>query len=588
MSSITDILTQITAKAFVSHGASAAYGVVGISQRSDLCQFQCNGALAAAKELKKNPREIAESVKAELEAGEIIENVSVAGPGFININVSDKFLSEYTGQSAADPRCLCNEFNAGRKVIIDFGGPNVAKPMHVGHLRSTIIGDCLQRLFRFTGADVESDNHLGDWGTQMGMLIMKLKEVSPGLPYFDEDFTGPYPEHPPVGLEDLESMYPEASKECKADKAKMDNALKATHELQNGRPGYAALWTHFVNLSESGLKKDFDFLNVHFDHWLGESSYADDMKKLVDTFKEQGLAQKSEGAWVVPVSRDDDKNEVPPLLLEKSGGGFLYGTSDLATLAFRMVNFAPDEFVYVVDARQSLHFTQVFRAARKTGLVPEDVVLEHVGFGTVNGTDGKPFKTREGGVMKLSDLISMAIEKAKERMDEAGIASTYPPEEQDEIARIVGIAAVKFADLSNHRMSNYIFDIDKFTKFEGKTGPYLLYTAVRIKSILRKCDDAGISGGSIARPGEGDRKLMLALGQFPEAVHSTVTAYAPNILCDYAYAVCQEFNYFYHSCHILSEKDKDRQESWVGLCELVLCQIGTILELLGIQIPERM
>jgi arginyl-tRNA synthetase len=441
---------------------------------------------------------------------------------------------------------------------------------------------------RHLGDTVITDNHLGDWGTNMGILIVGMRDRRPDLPYFDPGFTGPYPEEPPITVEELEKMYPEATAECKGDPAKMEQALSATVELQNGRPGYVALWRHFVALSMAELKGDLEELGVRFDHWLGESFYHDKMGALVERLENEEKAVESDGALVVHVAHEDDKREIPPLLLRKRGGGYLYGTSDLATLEYRIREFGAKEVVYVVDQRQELHFEQVFRAARKTGIAGEDVELTHIGFGTVNGKDGRPFRTREGGAARLSTLIAEANDKAGERMAEAGVARDFGEKEKVDVARKVGLAALKFADLMNHRTSDYVFDMDKFTRFEGKTGPYLLYSAVRIKSILRNADERGVAAGPILPPTDAERGLVLLLGKLPDVLSSAREAHAPNYLCDFIFDLAQEFNRFYRDCHILREPDEARRGSWMSLVRIVLAQLELVLGLLGMEVPERM
>jgi arginyl-tRNA synthetase len=546
--------------------------------------------MVAGRDCGKKPREIAEAVvlKVESSASEMISALSIAGPGFINITLQDTFLAVSANRLLADPRLGVPEKPNPHTVIVDFGGPNVAKPMHVGHLRSTIIGDCLQRLIRFLGDKVISDIHLGDWGTQMGMLICELQRRQPDLPYFDEKPHGSYPAEPPITLAALEEMYPTASKRCKSDDAAMLEAVRATAQLQRGRPGYVALWEHFASLSVSELKRDFGSLGVAFDQWLGESSYGDRMSDLVTGLMERGVAVCSDGAVVLPVAEQGDTKDVPPLLLEKSEGGYLYGTSDLAAIQDRIERFHADEMLYVVDKRQSLHFTQLFRAARKAGLAGPNVPLQHVAFGTMNGTDGKPYKTREGGVMKLSDLVRSVELKASGRMEDAGVAQELSQAERDDVAHKVAIATLKFADLSNHRESDYTFDIEKFTRFEGKTGPYLLYTAVRIKSILRNAKAKGLMPGSVSQPSAQERQLILLLCSLPDVLTNARESFLPNYLCEFAYEVAQEFNRFYRECHILSEPDRDKQASWLALIQLVLNELELVLGILGIEIPEKM
>ena len=588
MSSIQSKLTDLFSNAFTECGYEGKFGLVVESQRMDLGQFQCNGALAAAKSAKKNPQEIAQKIIANLKDNEMLANLSIAGPGFINVTVKDTWIPILLNSITKDPRLGCPKTLHPDTIVIDFGSPNVAKPMHVGHLRSAIIGDSLQRLLSFLGHNVISDNHVGDWGTQMGMLIRELQKREPGLPYFDPSNPGPYPEEPPLSIDELEEMYPVASRKCNEDENLKAEAISATEDLQKGREGYRALWKHFVSLSVKTLKEDFDSLDITFNHWHGESFYKERMTKMVTWLKDKGYAQESEGALILPVEKENDKKEIPPVILEKSGGGFLYATSDIATIDYRIKEFKANKILYVVDKRQGLHFEQVFRAVRKTGIVKADIVLEHVGFGTVNGPDGKPFKTREGGVMKLVDLIEQVTQKAEERMKEAGIAQELSKEVHLDIARKVGLAALKFADLMNHRTSDYVFDIDKFSRFEGKTGPYLLYTAIRIKSIMRKAKEENITEGEIITPTDSERTLMLLLSQLPDICKNTEEGYAPSYICDFTYTIAQEFNRFYKECHILREKDKKKQGSWLGLANLCLKELELLLDLLGIQIPERM
>ncbi|MGZ5928625.1 MAG: arginine--tRNA ligase, partial [Rhizomicrobium sp.] len=466
MTSLAADLSRVAGDAFAAEGLDEAFGQVQLSDRPDLAQFQCNGALAAAKQAKSNPRAIAEKIAARLKNDPRFSKVEIAGPGFINLDLTDAALDARV--AAPDAPATPN----GRTALIDFGGPNVAKPMHVGHLRSAVIGDCLQRLFRANGWQVVSDIHLGDWGLQMGQLISEVEVKGIAPIYFDAAFNGPYPEQSPVTMEDLEELYPAASAACKADPARLEGARRATVELQDGRPGYRALWRHFVTVSHVGLEREYASLGVKFDLWKGESSVHDLIAPMLEDLKARGLAEMNEGALVIPVARDDDKKPMPPLLLVKSDGGVLYGTTDMATVIERMRDQNPDLILYVVDHRQHGHFEQVFRAARKTGIAG-NAQLEHAGFGTINGPDGKPFKTRAGGVMKLYDLIAMAEVEAKSRLAEQGLGGDYSPEERENIAKQIAIATIKFADLSNHRTTDYIFDLERFSRFEGKTGPYL-------------------------------------------------------------------------------------------------------------------
>ncbi len=588
MQSLLTTLTSIFEETFAAQGLDRAFGEVTVSQRPDLGQFQCNGALPAAKAAKQNPRAIAQAVVDAVKDLPIFADLSLAGPGFINISLSDQYLGEWTNRAASDERLGCALTSKPDTVLLDFGGPNVAKSMHVGHLRSSIIGDSLQRLFRFVGDRVTSDVHLGDWGTQMGMLITELRRRQPELPYFDPHITGPYPEEPPITINDLEALYPTASARCKEDPGAMEEARIATVELQQGRPGYMALWRHFVSLSVTALKRDFGALGVQFDLWLGESDANPRIPAMIERLKNDGFVETSQGAQVIYLPPGPGEKEVPPLILVKSDGGVMYGTTDLATIEQRVEDFKAERIIYVVDARQGLHFEQVFRAARRTGIAPSGVALEHAAFGTMNGKDGRPFKTRAGGVMKLDDLIQMAREQAMLRMQEAGIGQEYSQEEREEIARTVGIAAIKYADLMNHRASDYIFELEKFTRFEGRTGAYLLYAAVRIKSILRKAAERGFHPGVILPPSERERELMLTLAQLPDAIALTYNKRAPNYLCDYIYTLAQAFSRFYQHCHILSEENAAVRSSWLALARLCLQQFELVLGLLGIDIPERM
>jgi arginyl-tRNA synthetase len=580
-------LASIFGDAFAANGLDRQFGEVTVSQRPDLGQFQCNGALPAAKQMKGNPRALAQSVLDALAEREIFSDLSLAGPGFINISLTNEYLSQWIGAVAGDDRLGCPLVAEQRSVVIDFGGPNVAKAMHVGHLRSTIIGDSLQRIFRFMGDRVTSDVHLGDWGTQMGMLITELERRRPDLPYFDADFTGPYPEQSPITIEDLEAMYPVASALAKSDATAMEQARTATVELQRGRPGYFALWQHFVRISAEALKRDFGSLGITFDLWMGESSVQPLIPEMLERLKSEGFMQESQGAWVIPIPPLENGREIPPLIMVKSDGGVMYGTTDIATIQQRVQDLGADLILYVVDARQRDHFEQVFRAARIAGIAGK-AELEHVPFGTMNGPDGKPFKTREGGVTKLSDLLEMSRNEAMKRMAEAGIAEGYSDEERQVIAQMVGIAAVKYADLMNHRTSDYIFDFEKFTRFEGRTGAYLLYAAVRSKSILRKAAERGLEPGGIIQPGDRERELFLTLAQLPDAIEMVYRTRSPNYLCEYIYTLAQAFSRFYAQCHIVTETDPALRGSWLALTQLCLRQFELALGLLGISVPDRM
>ncbi|MCB1563528.1 MAG: arginine--tRNA ligase [Alphaproteobacteria bacterium] len=577
MASLAQKLTEIVGAAFAAEGLSAELGLVRVSDRPDLCQFQCNGAMAAAKAAKKNPREIAQTLVQALQDHPALARIEIAGPGFINLDVTDAFLAAHIKSNADSDTLGVEPVGAGRTIVLDYGGPNIAKPMHVGHLRSSIIGDSLRRICAFAGYRAIGDVHMGDWGTPMGQILSEL-EARGRLGQ-------------PVTMDELEEIYPAASRACKEDENRAEQARAATVKLQDGDPVYRAAWQQFIDVSIAGMKENFDALGVHFDLWKGESDVHERIAPMVETLKTAGLAVESEGAVVVPVAREDDKKEMPPLILYKRDGAVMYGTTDLATVADRVEAFSPAAILYVVDQRQSLHFEQVFRAARVTAIAPEEQVeLTHAGFGTMNGQDGKPFKTRAGGVMKLQDLIAMAVEKAQARLEEADLAADMDQAERDDVAHKVAVAALKFADLHNNRVADYVFDIDRMTRFEGKTGPYLLYQAVRINSLLNKAKGAGLDvpeNPTFAIKAE-DRALALALAEFPDHFRLALENYTPHVLCDYAYKLAQDFSSFYGACHILSEEDEQLRASRLSLCALTYRQLVLILGLLGIQVPARM
>jgi arginyl-tRNA synthetase len=587
MTSLAAELSRIAGQAFAAEGLPESFGRVAVSDRPDLAQFQCNGALAAAKATKSNPRALAEKIAARLKLEPIFSKVEIAGPGFLNLDLTEAALDSRALVLSQDARLGVPDTGAGKTVVLDFGGVNIAKPMHVGHLRSSIIGDCLQRLYRLGGWRVISDVHLGDWGLQMGQLISEIEIEGTAPVYFDPNIVGPYPEQSPVSMDDLETLYPRASAACKADPARLEAARRATVDLQAGRPGYRALWRHFVTVSEVGLEREFSALGIRFDLWNGESSVDALIPPMIEDLKHRGLAKISEGALVVQVAKDDDKKPLPPLILVKSEGGVLYGTTDLATIIERVRAYDPELILYVVDHRQHGHFEQVFRAAEKAQLSGK-THLEHVGYGTMNGADGKPFKTRAGGVMKLQELIGMATAEAEKRLAEQGIGTDFSPEERGEIARKVGIATIKFADLSNHRTTDYIFDLERFSKFEGKTGPYLQYATVRIQSVLRKAREQGLEPGTPAVHSPEERRLILQLLSLGDVLAGAEDKRAPNMLCEYAFELAQNFSRFYGAHHILSETDAGLRAARLGLCALVLAVLTKVLDLLGIEVPERM
>jgi arginyl-tRNA synthetase len=600
MNDLKRSLSEAASAAFQAAGLPPEFGRVTASDRPDLADFQCNGALAAAKSAKRNPREIATQVVEILKADPRLASVEIAGAGFINLRVSDEALSVRAREIAADARTGAQVLDAPRRVLIDYAGPNVAKPMHVGHLRASIIGESIKRLYRFRGDDVLGDAHFGDWGFQMGLLISAI---------LDEDATiaalvGKLPETAAgadpadvaalnaeldarISLADLDRIYPAASLRQKEDAAFKERARKATAELQNGRYGYRVLWSHFVKVSRVALEREFHALGVDFDLWKGESDANDLIGPMVEQLEAKGLLVEDQGARIVRVSREDDKQDVPPLLVVSSEGSAMYGTTDLATIVDRRQSFDPHLILYCVDQRQALHFETVFRAAYLAGYAQEGS-LEHIGFGTMNGTDGKPFKTRAGGVLKLHDLIEMAREKARERLREAGLGAELSEEAFEETAHKVGVAALKFADLQNFRGTSYVFDLDRFTSFEGKTGPYLLYQSVRIKSVLRKAAEAGATAGEIVIGEQAERDLAMLLDAFEGALQEAYDKKAPNFVAEHAYKLAQSFSKFYAACPIMSADSSALRASRLALAETTLRQLELALDLLGIEAPERM
>ncbi|GIU92619.1 MAG: arginine--tRNA ligase [Acidimicrobiia bacterium] len=584
MSLVSD-LTDLVSSAFEAEGLDRSFGEVVVSQRPDLGQFQCNGAMAAARNAGIPPRQVAERIVERIRSDSRLSRVSVAGPGFINLTVTDDYLAGWVARIARGDDGLRVE--RPRRVLVDYGGPNVAKDLHVGHLRPAIIGESIKRIIRRLGHDVVGDVHLGDWGTPMGQLIAELEDRFGDLPYFDPDYTGPYPDEPPVTLADLQELYPIAAKKAQTDPEFAERARRATFELQAGRPGYRALWKHLREVSVRAFKEVYDLLGVEFELWLGESSVHDRIAPMVERLLASGVARHSQGAVVVDVADEDE--DLPPLILVKSDGSYTYGTTDLATIEERVVDLGREDLIYVVDARQSLHFRQVFRAARRSGIAPTDVTLEHAVNGTVNGLDNKPLKTREGGLPLLRDLLAEVIERAARRLDENDLAVGYPEEERAEIARLVGVAAVKFGDLQNHRASNYVFDVERFTSFDGKTGPYLLYGAVRMRSILRNATERGFEPGPLLPPAsDEERRLMLTCVLLPEVLVRSAELRAPNHLAEYTFGLVSDFSRFYEKCHILSEPDPDRRGAWLGLVEFTHRLLVECLDLLGIRVPDRM
>ena len=595
MKKILDLITAEITQAFVDCGYDAKYGKVTLSNRPDLCEYQCNGAMAAAKEYKKEPFMIADEVAAKLAETSMFSMAESVKPGFLNLKLDETFLASYVADMQADEgRFGCEKAENPKTIMIDYGGPNVAKPLHVGHLRSAIIGESIKRIGKFVGHKVIGDVHLGDWGLQMGLIITELKLRQPELVYFDENFEGEYPKEAPFTISELEEIYPTASKKSKEDEAYKEAAMQATYELQNGRKGYQALLSHILNVSVTDLKKNYENLNVSFELWKGESDAQPYIPAMVQKMKDDGFAYVSDGALVVDVKEDTDTKEIPPCMILKSDGASLYNTTDLATIVWREEDYDPDEIIYVVDKRQELHFVQVFRCARKTGLVKPETELKFLGFGTMNGKDGKPFKTRDGGVMRLEYLVSeidnemlkkiTENQKAKENL---GISE----EEAKETAKTVALAAIKYGDLSNQASKDYIFDIDRFTSFEGNTGPYILYTIVRIKSILHKYHDLGKSAeGAVITSvhSESEKNLMLEISKFNAVIDGAFADTAPHKICSYIYDLANAFNSFYHETKIMSEEDETVQKSYIRLLELTKSVLETSIDLLGFSAPERM
>ena len=588
MKKLMEQMADELSAAFEKAGYDPSYGKVTVSNRPDLCEFQCNGAMAGAKAYKKAPFMIADDVVANLGNSPVFSMAEVVKPGFINLKVKEEFLADYLEQMAVDEKLSVTPAETPKTIMIDYGGPNVAKPLHVGHLRSAIIGESIKRTGRYIGHKVIGDVHLGDWGLQMGLIITELKHRQPELVYFDDSYTGEYPSEAPFTISELEEIYPCASGKSKTDEEYRNEALEATHLLQQGKPRYMALWNHIMNVSVTDLKRNYDNLNVSFDLWKKESDAQPYIPDMVEKMKEQGFAYEDQGALVVDVKEESDTKEIPPCMLLKSDGASLYTTTDLATIVERVKLFDPDEILYVVDKRQELHFIQVFRCARKTGLVKDETKLSFLGFGTMNGKDGKPFKTREGGVMRLENLIADIDEEMYRKIVEN---RSVKDKDADETAKIVGLSAIKYGDLSNQATKDYIFDVDRFTSFEGNTGPYILYTIVRIKSILNRFVEEGgdaDAGRILPAVNESEKNLMLQLTGFGATVESAFEEKAPHKICAYIYEVSNAFNSFYHETKILSEANQAQKESFIQLLKLTREVLETSIDLLGFSAPDRM
>ncbi len=589
MEKILDLISAKVGEAFASCGYDKSYGKTGVSNRPDLCEYQCNGAMAAKKKYQKAPMEIAAEVAEKLSPSPLFESAQAVAPGFLNLDIDKAYLAGYLCRMEKEENLGVQKSENPKTIMIDFGGANVAKPLHVGHLRSAVIGESIKRICRFMGHTVIGDIHLGDWGLQMGLIITEIRHRNPDLPYFDENYTGEYPKEAPFTISELEEIYPTASAKSKEDESYHAQALEATAKLQEGDRGCRALWQKILDVSIADLKKNYDRLHVTFDLWKKESDAQPYIPDMVQMMKRKGYAYLDDGALIVDVSEEKDTKEVPPCMILKSDGAALYTTTDLATIIDRMKNYNPDEIIYVVDKRQEMHFTQVFRCARKTGLVKEDTGLTFLGFGTVNGKDGHALKTRDGGVMRLEYLVDEIDEEMYKKILEN---HETDPDEAKKTAEIVGLSAIKYGDLSNQASKDYVFDMDKFTSFEGDTGPYILYTIVRIKSILnrwRKENPGRDLPVKILPPkSEGEKNLMMELAKYNSVIEQAYMELAPHRICSFIYDLSNALNHFYHETRILSEKDQVQKEGWIALLELTRRVLETCIDLLGFEAPEKM
>lgn len=588
MKKILDLISDELKNAFEAAGYDGALGKASISNRPDLCEYQCNGAMAGAKQYKKAPIVIAGEVAEKLQESDVFAEVSAVAPGFLNLKVKETFLTDYLRRMEAEEKFGMDMPENPRKVVIDYGGPNIAKPLHVGHLRSAVIGESIKRILRYCGHEVTGDVHLGDWGLQMGLIITELKERHPEWVYFDENYEGDYPKEAPFTISELEEIYPTASGKSKADPAYKARAMEDTYKLQNGVRGHRAIWEQVKKVSVTDLKANYDNLGVEFDLWKGESDVHDVIPGMVEQMKKGGHAYISEGALVVDVKEETDTKEIPPCMILKSDGASLYNTTDLATILERVETMNPDQLIYLTDKRQELYFEQVFRCARKTGLVTPDVKLNWLGFGTVNGKDGKPFKTRDGGVMRLENLIKETTEEMYRKITQG---QTLPEEEAAETAKIIALSALKYGDLSNQIAKDYIFDMERFTSFEGDTGPYILYTIVRIKSILNKYKEQGgrVEETSLQNAVSASEKdLMMVLSRFNAMMESACEEIAPNKVCAYIYELANAFNRFYHETRILAEEEEEKKAGWIAVLVLTKNILETCIDVLGFTAPERM
>lgn len=588
MKKILDLISEEMQQAFAAAGYDAELGRVTVSNRPDLCEYQCNGAMAGAKKYHKAPIMIANDVAEKLSDSKVFAEVQAVAPGFLNLKIKNSFFTDYLKEMEKADKFGLDKPEKPMKIVVDYGGANIAKPLHVGHIRSAVIGESVKRILRYCGHEVIGDVHLGDWGLQMGLVITELKERKPDLVYFDDSFTGEYPTEAPFTISELEELYPTASKKSKEDAEYKAKAMDVTYKMQSGVRGYRAIWKHILNVSVADLKKNYGSLNVDFDLWKGESDVHDIIPGMVEYMKKEGYAHESEGALVVDVKEDTDTKEIPPCMILKSDGASLYNTTDLATIMDRMENIHPDEIIYLTDKRQELYFVQVFRCARKTGLVKPETILKWIGFGTMNGKDGKPFKTRDGGVMRLEVLIRETTEEMYRKITENHELSE---EEAKNTAKLIALAALKYGDLSNQASKDYVFDLDRFTSFEGDTGPYILYTIVRIKSILNKYKEQGGSPDTaelMDAVSASEKDLMMQLAGFKSTMESAGAELAPHKICAYIYDLANAFNRFYHETRILTEEDEKRKEGLIALLVLTKEIMETCIDVLGFSAPDRM
>ena len=585
---ILDLIADEMKSAFTACGYDASYAKVVLSNRPDLCEYQCNGAMAAAKAYKKKPIDIASEVVEKLNGDGMFSEINAVMPGFINIRLDAAYLADFMNGMAKEEKLGVEEEGHGETIIVDYGGANVAKPLHVGHLRSAVIGESVKRMGRYLGYNMIGDVHLGDWGLQMGLIIEELRDRKPDLVYFDENYTGEYPSEPPFTISELEDIYPTASGKSKVDEAFKERAQTATFKLQKGYPPYTAIWKHIMSVSLADLKRNYDNLDVHFELWKGESDAEEYIPWLIQDLQDKGLAYESQGALVVDVTEPTDSKELPPCIVRKSDGAALYATSDLGTIIQREKDFQPVKYVYITDKRQELHFKQVFRVAKKAGYVKPETPMIHIGFGTMNGKDGKPFKTRDGGVLRLEQLLSDVESEVREKMADRDMDEDV----LNDAAAKIGLAAIKYGDLSNQASKDYVFDVDRFTSFEGNTGPYILYTIVRTKSLNAKIEAQGINVDGDARILPAQNKtvtdVMLALSKWSDTVSAAYQEQAPHKICQFVYELCDAYNKFYHENKILANEDVQERQSWIVLSRLVGSVLEQAIDLLGLEAPDRM